>query len=250
MEQILVSIIISVYNVEQYIKKSLDSVLNQTYKYLEIILVDDGSTDSSGMICDDYSKKDSKFITIHKENGGLASARNTGLQKSSGKYIYFMDSDDWITPTLIADNLSIIEEYNADVIIFGFVKELKVGKKVNLMEIIPPLLHLNDKKDYEDKIFMLFNSGCGFSIWNQMIKREYLVVNDLEFPIYKRGADMCFLFGLYATYPKLVINQSIYYHFNSFYTAKKFDPNIIKNHIHFYEKILKIHNKWFEKKTK
>lgn len=91
-----ISVIIPVYNVEKYLKRCLDSIVNQTYKNLEIILVDDGSTDKSGNICDEYAAKDKRIIVIHKENGGVSSARNKGLDICIGDYISFIDSDDWI----------------------------------------------------------------------------------------------------------------------------------------------------------
>ena len=91
-----ISVIIPVYNVEKYLKRCLDSVINQTYKNLEIILIDDGSTDKSGNICDEYAAKDKRIIVIHKENGGLSDARNKGLDICTGDYISFIDSDDWI----------------------------------------------------------------------------------------------------------------------------------------------------------
>ena len=92
----LISIIIPVYNVEQYLHRCVDSVLNQTYKNLEIILVNDGSPDNCPFICDEYAKKDKRIIVVHKENGGLSSARNAGLEIVQGEYISFIDSDDWI----------------------------------------------------------------------------------------------------------------------------------------------------------
>ena len=91
-----ISVIIPVYNVEKYLKRCLDSVINQTYKNLEIILVDDGSTDNSGKICDEYAKNDKRIIVIHKENGGVSVARNIGLDICTGDYVNFIDSDDWI----------------------------------------------------------------------------------------------------------------------------------------------------------
>ena len=98
----LISIIIPVYNVEKYLRRCVDSVLGQTYDKLEIILVDDGSTDNSGRICDEYREKDQRIIVIHKENGGLSEARNFGIEKSSGEYISFVDSDDWIPEDSVA----------------------------------------------------------------------------------------------------------------------------------------------------
>lgn len=92
----LVSVVVPVYNVSSYLEQCLDSVVNQTYKNLEIILVDDGSTDDSGAICDRYAEKDSRIQVIHKENGGLSSARNVGLERITGEWALFIDSDDWI----------------------------------------------------------------------------------------------------------------------------------------------------------
>ena len=92
----LVSIIVPVYNVEKYIKKCVDSLITQTYSNLEIILVNDGSPDNSGKICDEYAQSDSRIKVIHKANGGLSDARNTGIDIAEGQYIFFLDSDDWI----------------------------------------------------------------------------------------------------------------------------------------------------------
>ena len=90
-----ISIIIPVYNVEKYLRRCLNSIINQTYKDIEIILVDDGSTDNSGKICDEYKEKDNRIVVIHKENGGLSDARNAGIDIAKGKYIGFIDSDDF-----------------------------------------------------------------------------------------------------------------------------------------------------------
>ena len=97
---IQLSIIIPVFNVEKYLEECINSVLQQTFSNFEIILVDDGSTDSSGNICDLYSQKDRRIQVIHKENGGLSSARNAGLRIAKGKYVGFIDSDDWISETM------------------------------------------------------------------------------------------------------------------------------------------------------
>ena len=94
MENDLVSIVVPIYNVEKYLKKCIDSIINQTYKNIEIILVDDGSTDNCGKICDEYTKTDNRIVVIHKKNGGLSDARNAGLDIAKGKYIAFVDSDD------------------------------------------------------------------------------------------------------------------------------------------------------------
>lgn len=101
----LISVIVPVYNVEKYIRRCVDSILSQTYSKIEIILVDDGSTDSSGIICDQYADENENVAVIHKKNGGLSSARNAGLDVANGKYIGFVDSDDWIKNTMYSNLL-------------------------------------------------------------------------------------------------------------------------------------------------
>ena len=113
----LVSVIVPVYNVEKYLRRCLESVINQTYKKLEIILVDDGSTDRSGEICDEYAKKDKRIKVIHKENGGLSSARNVGADVARGEFACYVDSDDKITKDYVSYLLGLIKEYNTDVAI-------------------------------------------------------------------------------------------------------------------------------------
>ena len=114
----MVSVIIPVYNVEKYLNECVDSVLEQTYKDLEIILIDDGSTDQSGLICDGYMDIDNRVKVIHKKNGGLSDARNAGFSISRGKYVYFLDSDDFIKPYAIEVLVNKMEDNNADFIFF------------------------------------------------------------------------------------------------------------------------------------
>ena len=116
----LVSIIVPVYNVEKYICQCIDSILNQTYENLEVILVDDGSPDNCGKICDEYAQFDKRVRVIHKENGGLSSARNAGLDAAKGDYIAFIDSDDYIAADMFATMLDIAIKDNADMVKCGF----------------------------------------------------------------------------------------------------------------------------------
>lgn len=114
-----ISVIVPVYNVEKYLSKCVESILNQTYKDIELILVDDGSLDNSGNICDNYAKNDNRIKVIHKENGGLSSARNAGLDIASGEYISFVDSDDWIDENTYEELVKKIVTTNADIICFA-----------------------------------------------------------------------------------------------------------------------------------
>lgn len=119
MENSLVTVIIPVYKVEKYIRRCVDSVLSQSYQNLQIILVDDGSPDDCGKICDSYMKKDSRVKTIHQPNGGLSIARNTGLKYAFGEFIYFLDSDDYIAPEAIEAMVHLADEHHADIVMAG-----------------------------------------------------------------------------------------------------------------------------------
>ena len=115
MEKDLISVIVPVYKVEKYLEKCIESVLKQTYTNLQIILVDDGSPDNCGKICDEYAKKDSRIEVIHKINGGLSDARNVGINRANGRYIGFVDSDDYIKEDMYEKLINLIKEYDADI---------------------------------------------------------------------------------------------------------------------------------------
>lgn len=125
-----VSCVVPVYNVEKYLCRSVDSVLSQTFTDFELILVDDGSTDGSGKICDEYTEKDSRVKVIHKENGGPASARNAGMEKASGAFLYFCDSDDWLDPDMLLTLVKKQKESGADIVGCDIIWEHKNYRKI------------------------------------------------------------------------------------------------------------------------
>ena len=129
-----ISIIVPVYNVEKYLKRCIDSILNQSFTNFELILVDDGSTDNSGKIIDEYAIKDERIKVIHKENGGQGSARNRGLDIAKGNYIGFVDSDDWIHKDMYKCMYKIINEDNTDIVQVGhnMVEEYTKDKRCNI----------------------------------------------------------------------------------------------------------------------
>lgn len=122
----MVSVIIPVYNAEKHLERCLRSLECQTYSEYEVLLIDDGSTDSSSDICKNYAKKNAKFQYIYQNNGGVSRARNTGLRKARGDYLTFVDADDWVEPTYIEKMLSVCEETN--VRLYYVVELLKMGK--------------------------------------------------------------------------------------------------------------------------
>lgn len=124
MELSLVSVVVLIYNVEKYLAACVDSIVAQTYKNLEIILVDDGSMDSSGKMCDEYAKKDARVRVIHKENGGSSSAREAGISSAEGKFITLVDGDDWIDPETIEECVKTLYEKDVECVLYSYSKEL------------------------------------------------------------------------------------------------------------------------------
>ena len=139
-----VSVIVPVYKVESYLRKCVDSILGQSFSDFEVILVDDGSPDNCGAICDDYATRDQRVKVIHKINGGLSDARNVGLDVAIGQYICFVDSDDWIEQDLLKDNVAVLEHSGADLSIFGFT-EIYSDREVVHTQAKEPKKTLNDK---------------------------------------------------------------------------------------------------------
>lgn len=130
-----ISIVIPIYNTEQYLDKCVDSVLNQTYKNLEVILVDDGSTDDSGKICDYYAAKDQRVVIIHQRNQGNNVARKNGVKIANGDYVGFVDSDDWIEPDMYQCMVDNIKKNNADIVSVGFILKIVIKQKSTMTRL-------------------------------------------------------------------------------------------------------------------
>lgn len=159
----LISVIVPVYRVQKYLEKCIDSILNQTYKNLEIILVDDGSDDACPEICDKYTVSDVRVHVIHKENGGLSSARNIGLDVSTGVYVCFVDSDDWIFPEMIQKLYKLLIKTDSDIAQCCAMHNLSSDKKNGSTEII-----IDQKDIWESAIF----GRIGWVVWLRLYKRS------------------------------------------------------------------------------
>lgn len=175
----LVSIIIPVYKVEPYLRRCLDSVVSQTYTNLEIILVDDGSPDDCPQICDEYAKKDTRIIVLHKENGGLSEARNAGIDRSTGEYIFFLDGDDSIEIDSIESMISSILKYpNVDIA----VGEMQSFPKTSLYENkrIKKINFLKNNLDIRLNFFRVSNR-IPVNACNKLIRKNFILNNNLFF---------------------------------------------------------------------
>lgn len=178
-----ISIIIPVYNVEPYLERCVDSILAQTSKDFELIMVDDGSTDGCGKICDNYAKMDSRIKVIHQNNGGLSAARNTGLNHATGEYVYFVDSDDFVSPVLLEKCLEVIDGY--DMVAFNYQPVDEKGEAVegpSNFELIGSLRWNSEeeKSCYLMKTFFHYKY-LGWSACMRLLRRNIIERNNIRF---------------------------------------------------------------------
>ncbi|MBR7132413.1 MAG: glycosyltransferase family 2 protein [Clostridia bacterium] len=178
----LVSIVVPVYNCEAYLNRCIDSLVNQTYKNLEIILVDDGSSDNSPFLCDEWSKNDRRVKVIHKINAGAGMARNTGVEHATGEYIFFVDSDDYLDLTTVEKCISKSQETSADLIIFGK-NECYENGTVKPIPINPEKTFYKDNDITETILPGLFTYkiGVGISVWGKMFRLGLITQNNVSF---------------------------------------------------------------------
>ena len=176
-----ISVVIPVYNVEKYLKECVDSVLKQTYEDYEIILVDDGSTDSSGHICDEYLDSDARIQVIHQENGGLSVARNTGMKAAKGEYIYFLDSDDYIEANTLEHLNRCIEEEQPDFIFFDGYVFFDGCEEDDSISRYDRQHHYATDRAKEILLKLLLNDEYRTPVQFLLISRNYLEDNDLSF---------------------------------------------------------------------
>lgn len=203
----VISVIVPVYNVEKYLKFCISSIINQTYKDLEILLIDDGSTDRCLEICDEFSKMDNRIIVVHKENGGLSSARNVGIKMAKGEYIIFVDSDDYIHPTMIDKMYELIMQGNTKL---GICNVYKVGESDNLF--------YNNNKDIRKKQLSNRQAMLGMCkdwkyvvAWNKIYHKSIF-----DNAIYKVGIvneDLEIILKIYNSVEAVMLTNEILYYY-------------------------------------
>lgn len=223
---IFFSIIVPVYNVEQWLERCIKSILNQTYEDFEVILVDDGSPDCSGAICDKYGQIDSRIRVIHKENGGLSSARNTGMNMSEGDYIVFIDSDDYIKDNLLESVNESIEKYHTDIIMFGYEMFLSKNK---ILPLFKKGLISNPKEGAINIERPNFNNEFCFT-WRYVFRREFLNNNNMVFnETIKVAEDTIFnMECIFLSDSMYVIDEALYIYNdanNESIMRRKYKPN-------------------------
>lgn len=200
-----ISIIVPVYKVEKYITQCLDSIITQTFSDWECILIDDGSPDNSGKICDEYATKDSRLIVIHQENAGVSAARNSGLDIAKGEYITFIDSDDWVEPDYLTTLYDILLEKKCDIVIVGIRKIINLSKK---KEILP-------KRGFLDIPNDLIHISNG--VLAKLYKKELILKNKILFPTnIVIAEDLLFNFNLFLCTDKIYgVDKALYNYVNN-----------------------------------
>ena len=250
--EVMISVIIPVYNAEKYLNTSITAVLNQTYTDYELILINDGSTDNSEKICREYAEKDSRIKYFYKENGGVCSARNFGLQQAGGRYIFFMDNDDEIDRRLFEDNIALLEKNNADIVKFEKTrKEYRNGELTKEVvsdgirklkkEIGAEGIVIFSDKDMKKMLYPIYKYNMLMYIWTGIYRRTLFTEHRLQFnEDFKNGhEDILMNMQCYRYAKKIVLNDKAYYTHNwrvgtsasSIFTMNRIkDAIVVANH--------------------
>lgn len=213
-----ISIIIPVYNSIMYLKKCLDSIVQQSYRNFQIVIVDDGSTDGSEKVCDKYAETDNRFKVIHQKNAGSVNARKKGLVEAKGDYIYYMDSDDWIDTNFIETFVDIIIQHKVDMIAIGCKREYENGK--SSAAPIPFEQGFYDKAQIKNKILPqlvytdnFFGRGLELTYWSYLISKELLIKNMIGVDERIRiGDDVACMYLCWLDVNKIYLKKDLYYH--------------------------------------
>lgn len=215
----VVSVIVPVYKVEKYLDKCIGSIVNQTYRDIEIILVDDGSPDNCPQMCDEWAEKDSRIRVIHKENGGLSDARNAALDICTGRYVVFVDSDDYVHPEYVAYLVELIKQNNADLAICGFWHETEEGKQLNRFADNNQLYIMDQHQAIKEMCDGVLFSN---SAWAKIFPRTFF--EDIRFPVGRLYEDLAVMHKLFFKAETIAFGQRALYYYiwreNSITTAK------------------------------
>ena len=205
------SVIIPVYNVEKYIDRCLKSVISQRYNDLEIIVIDNGSTDRSGSICDSYANEYANISVYHIENHGVGPARNFGLSKARGEFIYFVDSDDYLVGNLFAEFEDKLAP-DLDLLVFSYYNSFEQElTERNRTKKSLPYRGSYDKNDFTTIFTELFLSDMLYTVWNKFYRREFLIENNISFEKYELGEDVRFNLNVYRNVNRVYLSQESYY---------------------------------------
>lgn len=227
MEENLISVIVPVYNVEKYLGECVDSILNQTYTNIEVILIDDGSKDNSGVICNQYEKKDNRVKVIRKTNEGVSSARNLGIAEAKGEWISFVDSDDWIEPNYLEELLKSAKENGAEIAMCGYNRV--TGEKKESINSLGKVFTLN-RREY---IIKLLNPQTGYGFCHMKIFKAECIKNTVFDTTLKVGEDVLFNEQVSENITSIcIVEKNLYnYRINSNSVVRKYTSEYANNYL-------------------
>lgn len=213
MNKIKISVIVPIYSVEKYLPKCIESIQNQSLRDIEIILVDDGSLDKSGLIADEYSKLDERINVIHKKNGGLSSARNEGILLAKGEYISFIDSDDWIEKDMLKDMLDLALVNDIDIAISGVIVEYSIEGR-QIMNNIKENIIVKDKCEIGKTFWKLQEGKLSNYAWNKIYRTSFIKNEGLSFIEDSMPAeDILFNLTAFSKAKSIAVLSKAYYHY-------------------------------------
>ena len=249
-----ISIIMPVYNVEKYVAKTIESILGQTFNDFEFFAIDDGTPDNSGKICDEYAKKDNRLKVIHKENGGAPAARNVAIEKATGKYIYFIDSDDWIESDMLEIVYNLAEKNSADLVVTGFCMEyFSKGKYITYKNEIDDVVY-STQLEFRQNAYKYLNNSILSLPWNKLYLTKRIKDENIRFPNTKWD-DHHFNMDYLMNVEKVVMSSIAKYHWyrsreGSETMINYSDPNMFEKRKEHYEHILKLYSHWNQNDSK
>ena len=229
MNKPIVSVIAPVYNVEKFIPRAVESLKAQTYSDWELFLVDDGSKDNSGAVCDKYASEDSRIKVIHKENGGAPSARNVAIDKASGKYMFFMDPDDWAEPKMLEDLVAIAERDDAQMVVAGFFIDTYYSETEKFQqEQFVPSTSFASQAEFREYAYKMFDASLLYPPWNKLVRADFILDNKLYFPK-TFWDDLPWNLSVIRDATRVSVTENKYYHFirqRSESEGAKYRPNM------------------------
>ncbi|MFT9033236.1 MAG: glycosyltransferase family 2 protein [Leuconostoc mesenteroides] len=244
---ISISAILPVYNVVEYIELAVESLIGQSLKNIEIILVNDGSTDGSETLVNDLSKKYEQVTVIHQKNAGAAMARNAGIKAAVGKYLYFMDPDDWAKPGMLEAMYTAAENHNAQLVITGFTNKYDDDNGQYSTSVKPDFVVYKTKKDFRSSAHVYLNNTMLAVPWNKLYSKNYIIENNLEFPSVKWD-DLHFNLEAVKEIQKVVVVDNDDYQFlrtrPGSETTKVFDKYLFDKRKQQFEHVLEVFNYW------
>lgn len=242
-----ITAILPIYNVVEYLELAVSSLVNQTAEKVEVILVDDGSTDGSAELADKLALQYEQIMVIHQKNSGAAEARNNGIKLATGKYLYFMDPDDWAKPDMLREMYDAAEKYSAQLVMTGFTNKYDDGRIQNETAVIPEFAVYSNKKQFRESAHIYLNNTMLAVPWNKLYLKSYITENNLEFPSVKWD-DLHFNIEAVKEIDRVVVVPNNDYQFlrtrPGSETTKVFDSSLFDKRKQQYEHVLDVFNYW------